>query len=73
MHWCTCMHWRPVDGFEAEAKDAARQVVDLINEFTEKHRHMCQKLSLLRIEDAKMVFPNEKVNELIHSKAKKLV
>ena len=64
MHWCTCMHWRPVDGFETESRIAAGHIVDLINRFTDKHRYMCQHLSLRRIEDAKMVFPNEKVSAI---------
>ena len=64
MHWCTCMHWRPIDGFETESKIAARHIVELINRFTDKHRYMCHTLSLKGIEDAKMVFPNEKVSKI---------
>ncbi len=61
MHWCTCLHWRPVDGFESQARQAATHIMSVLNSFTAQHRDLCHELSLKRIEDAKMVFPNEKV------------
>ena len=55
------MHWRSVEGFESEASRAAKHAVAYINQLTEEVRHLCRKLSITRLSDAKMVFPNEKV------------
>ncbi len=61
MHWCTCMHWRGIEGYEKEASVAAREVMNFMNAETAPHRDLCQELRLKKIEDAKMIFPNEKV------------
>ncbi len=55
------MHWRGIEGYEKEASVAAREVMKFMNAETAPHRDLCQELRLKKIEDAKMIFPNEKV------------
>lgn len=48
-HWCSCLGLNYVNVTEDLVKRAANAIVDLINEYTKKERHLCYELELANI------------------------
>ncbi|EPB76550.1 hypothetical protein ANCCEY_04329 [Ancylostoma ceylanicum] len=61
-HWCTCLNWQDAMG-TAEDKEISQQlalaIVGVINKQLKDVLHLCAKLSLKELLDAKKLVPNE--------------
>lgn len=60
-HWCTCHERQEIPKNDQRVVDAARKVINTMNELLEGHP-LCQKLSLNSISDANLGVSNRAIN-----------
>lgn len=59
-HWCVCMNWHQINDTQNEyVLQAARAVVDGINNYTKKDEHKCSRLYLHEIKWAAKLAPHD--------------
>ncbi|GAB1599593.1 uncharacterized protein LOC115222734, partial [Argonauta hians] len=60
-HWCTCHQSKPVNITNTHVIETAQYLLKKINELTQKYRHLCERLQLLKIRQAAIIRANDKV------------
>lgn len=67
-HWCTCLSWKVVKTTDATVKHIAQNLVDKINQETDRERQLCANLALKTIEKALIYKPNKDLIRFRQSK-----
>lgn len=58
-HWCACLSWQEISIENPNATEAAKYFVQFLNDYTEDHRDICERLELMEILWAAKLIPNK--------------
>ncbi|KAJ3655287.1 hypothetical protein Zmor_014422 [Zophobas morio] len=58
-HWCACLDWEKISVSAPVTQRIANVLISTLNNYTESHRHLCEVLSLSKVEWVMKMAPNE--------------
>jgi len=64
-HWCACQAWERLDTGDKLAKDAAKALVNTINNYTAQYRQYCQTFTLDSIDKALVAKAAKEVRQFV--------